>query len=99
MACTIAAMHKQVGQRTVARSDPLRLAPANWCTSLLHAYCGNRPGVAAFSVEARALGRLPADPLVVSSRGRGLVALCGGRRCEDRLACAEYAPAEYVQLA
>jgi hypothetical protein len=44
-------------------------------------------------------GRLPADPLVVSSRGRGLVALCGGRRREDRLARAEYAPAEHVQLA
>ena len=37
VACTIAAMHKQVGQRTVARSDPLRLASASWRTWLLHA--------------------------------------------------------------
>jgi hypothetical protein len=56
MACTIAAMHQQLAQRTVARSDLLRVAPGSWCTSLLHADCGNGRGVAAFSVEARALG-------------------------------------------
>jgi hypothetical protein len=41
-----------------------------------------------------------ADPLlVVSCCARGPVTLGGGRRCEHPPALAEYAPADYVQLA